>query len=207
MFIAAMPLLWRHNGRDSVSHHQPHDCSLKRLFRRRSKKASKLRVTGLCVGNSPATDEFPAQMANNAENVSIWWRHHRYKKSFFLRGKIPTTRVISAAFIGSLSMTIVQTQEAGGQRQWLVAASAKICLTHAQLSVGNIVICCRVSNDLANAKCKNIWRNVFGRKIGATNEWKYKTNIHILLRNTYVANIIHRFHLYEHVVQTYVTPC
>ena len=24
------------------------------------------------------TDEFPAQMASNAENVSIWWRHHEY---------------------------------------------------------------------------------------------------------------------------------
>ena len=70
------PLLWRHNGRDSVSNHQPHHCLLKRLFRRRSKKKSKLRVTGLCVGNSPGTGEFPAQMASNAENVSIWWRHH-----------------------------------------------------------------------------------------------------------------------------------
>ena len=27
-----------HNGRDSVSNHQPHDCLLNRLFRRRSKK-------------------------------------------------------------------------------------------------------------------------------------------------------------------------
>ena len=42
----------------------------------RSKKTSKLRVTGLCAGNSPMTGEFPAQMASNAENVSIWWRHH-----------------------------------------------------------------------------------------------------------------------------------
>ena len=40
-------LQWRHNGRDSVSNHQPHDCLLNRLFRRRSKKTSKLRVTGL----------------------------------------------------------------------------------------------------------------------------------------------------------------
>ena len=69
-------LRWRHNGRDSVSKHQPHDCSLNRLFRRRSKKTSKLRVTGLCAGNSPLTGEFPAQMASNAENVSIWWRRH-----------------------------------------------------------------------------------------------------------------------------------
>ena len=69
-------LQWRHNGRDSVSNHQPHDCLLNRLFRRRSKKTSKLRVTGLCAGNSSGTGEFPAQMASNAENVPIWWRHH-----------------------------------------------------------------------------------------------------------------------------------
>ena len=69
-------LRWRHNGRDSVSNHQPHDCLLNRLFRRRSKETSKLHVTGLCTGNSPRTGEFPAQMASYAENVSIWWRHH-----------------------------------------------------------------------------------------------------------------------------------
>ena len=69
-------LLWRQNGRGSVSNHQPHDCLLKLLFRRRSKKTSKLRVTGLCERNSPGAGEFPAQRASNAENVSIWWRHH-----------------------------------------------------------------------------------------------------------------------------------
>ena len=69
--------LWRHNGRDGVSNHQPHDYLLIRIFRRRSKKTSKLRVTGLCAVNSPVTGEFTAQRASNAENVSIWWRHHR----------------------------------------------------------------------------------------------------------------------------------
>ena len=72
----APPLYWRHNDHDGISNHQHHGCLLNRLFRRRSKKTSKLRVTGLCVGNSPGTGEFPAQMASNAENVSIWWRHH-----------------------------------------------------------------------------------------------------------------------------------
>ena len=70
------PLQWRHNGHDSVANHQSHNCLLNRLFRRRSKKTSKLCITGLCVGNSPGTGEFPAQMASNAEKVSIWWRHH-----------------------------------------------------------------------------------------------------------------------------------
>ena len=72
----SVALRWRHNERDSISNHQPHDCLLNRLSSRRSKKTSKLRVTGLCVGNSPGTGEFPAQMASYAENVSIWWRHH-----------------------------------------------------------------------------------------------------------------------------------
>ena len=69
-------LQWRHNGRDGVSNHQPYDCLLNSLFRRRSKKISKLCITGLCEGNSPVTGEFPAQWASNAENVSIWWHHH-----------------------------------------------------------------------------------------------------------------------------------
>ena len=65
----------RHNGRDGVSNH---DCLLNRLFRRRSKKTSKLRVTGHCAGDSPGTGEFPAQIASNAENVSIWWRQREF---------------------------------------------------------------------------------------------------------------------------------
>ena len=46
--------------------------------KRRSKKTSKLCVTGLSAGNSPVTGEFPEQKTSNAENVSIWWRHHVY---------------------------------------------------------------------------------------------------------------------------------
>ena len=34
---------------------------------RDQKKISKLRVTGLCVGNSPMTGQFSAQRASNAE--------------------------------------------------------------------------------------------------------------------------------------------
>ena len=52
-------LRWRHNGCDSVSNHQPRDSLLSRLFRHRSKKTWKLRVTGLCVGNSPGTVNSP----------------------------------------------------------------------------------------------------------------------------------------------------
>ena len=56
-FCVADPksLQWRHNGRNGVSNHQPHDCLLNRLFRRRSEKISKRHVTGLRVGNSSET--------------------------------------------------------------------------------------------------------------------------------------------------------
>ena len=59
MFIYFL-LKWRHNWRNGVSNHQPHDCLLNCLFSRRSKKTSKLRVSGRCEGNSPVTNEFPA---------------------------------------------------------------------------------------------------------------------------------------------------
>ena len=52
-------------------------------LRSRSKKTSKLRITGLCAGNSPVTGEFPTQMAGNVENISIWWRHHALLQAVF----------------------------------------------------------------------------------------------------------------------------
>ena len=81
-------LRWRHNDHAGVSNHQPHGCLLNRLFRRKSKKTSKLRVTGLCTGNSPGTGEFPAQMSSYAENVSIWWRHHGIEINIEINGVI-----------------------------------------------------------------------------------------------------------------------
>ena len=30
-------------------------------------------------GTGEFPGEFPAQMASNAENVSVWWRHHAYR--------------------------------------------------------------------------------------------------------------------------------
>ena len=50
---------WRHKKRNGVSNHQPHDCFLKRFFRCKTKKTSKLHVTGLCEGNSPVPVNSP----------------------------------------------------------------------------------------------------------------------------------------------------
>ena len=74
-------LQWRHNEHDGISNHQHLECLFNRLFRHTTKKTSKLRVTGLCEGNSPGTGDFPAQRASNAENVFIWGRHHAWKDS------------------------------------------------------------------------------------------------------------------------------
>ena len=69
-------LEWRHNEVDCISNHQRLSCLLNSLFRRRLNKISKPRVTGLCEGNLPMISGFPSQKISNAENVSIWWRHH-----------------------------------------------------------------------------------------------------------------------------------
>ena len=75
-YVHRKTLQWRHNGRNGVSNHRHLKCLFNLSLRCRSKKTSKLRVTGLCEGKSPMTSEFPSQRASNAENVSIWWCHH-----------------------------------------------------------------------------------------------------------------------------------
>ena len=54
-----VPLHWLHNDHGGVSNHQPHGCLLNSLIMRGSKKTSKLRVTGLCAGNSPGPVNSP----------------------------------------------------------------------------------------------------------------------------------------------------
>ena len=102
-WLPLLSLQCRHDDRDGVSNHWRLDCWLKRLFRRTSKKTSKLRFTGLCDGNSTATGEFPAQKASNAENFSIWWRHHD--------GKTPRWKHNYAALtLGPVSLRLMTSQ-------------------------------------------------------------------------------------------------
>ena len=60
-----------YNGIILMSNHRRPDCLLNRLFRRRSKKTSKLCATGLCEGNPPVIVGFPSQRTCNVKNVSI----------------------------------------------------------------------------------------------------------------------------------------
>ena len=78
--IRISSLRWRHNDHDCVSNHQPYDCLLNRLFRRKSKKTSKLRVTGLCVGNSPGPVNSPhkgpvTRKMFPFDDVIMWYNH------------------------------------------------------------------------------------------------------------------------------------
>ena len=92
-------LEWRHNERNGVSNHRHLDCLFSLLFRRPSKKTPKPRVTGLYEGNPPVTGGFPSQRASDAENVSIWWRHHVTPYSFtwsgepysYIKARVPST--------------------------------------------------------------------------------------------------------------------
>ena len=113
-FQRRFTLRWRHNERDSVSNHQPHDCLLNRLFTRRSKKTSKLRTIGLCAGNSPETGEFPAQRASNAENVSIWWRHHELNRHWARAVKSSTMVIFEDPKCRVVSLLI----EANDDKAW-----------------------------------------------------------------------------------------
>ena len=63
-------LQWRHNGRDGVSNHQPYHCLLQPFIRAQIKENIK------APRHWPLCGEFTAQMASNAENVSIWLRRH-----------------------------------------------------------------------------------------------------------------------------------
>ena len=71
----------RHNESDGVSNHQRLDGLLNRLFRRRSKKASTFRVTGLWEGNPPVTGEFFHKVPVMRKMFSFAkWRHHATTK-------------------------------------------------------------------------------------------------------------------------------
>ena len=67
---SAHPLRWRH----SVSNHQPHNCLLNRLFGCRSKKTSKLRVTGLCASKCfhPSSEMVPDSKVHGANIRPTW---------------------------------------------------------------------------------------------------------------------------------------
>ena len=69
-------LQWRHNERDSVSNHQPHDRLLNRLIRRRSKKMLKLCCHWPLCGEFTGDRWIPRTNSQQRGKFSISWRHH-----------------------------------------------------------------------------------------------------------------------------------
>ena len=147
-------LLWRHNERGSVSDHQPLDCLLKRLFRCRLKKTSRLCVTGLCAGNSPVAGEFPAQRASNAENVSIWWRHHETRPHHY---DVPTWKLyrITVPLCGEFVKATLNSSNKGP-----VMRIFDITLLLARSS-------CWTNTRVADVKRKICWQNTIWNLSGS----------------------------------------
>ena len=118
LLLPRSTLQWHHNERDGISKHQPHDCLLNHLFRPRSKKTSKFRITGLGEGNSLVTGEFPSQSVSNVENVSIGWRLHDVLIS-------PTFNIIDffktiEHVIGSINLTLWPLGDLNVNFRWVI---------------------------------------------------------------------------------------
>ena len=132
-------LQWRHNERDGVSNHQPHDCLLNRLFRRRSKKTPKPASLAFVRG---IHRWIPWQMANNAENVSIWWRHHGWlQRCLCVNGRAFSGYLIKYIWHWSIScvissLTLVDQLNSG----WSTSNSACVRLTNQHFLVDSATV-------------------------------------------------------------------
>ena len=81
----ATPLQWRQNGRYSVSNHQPHDCVLNRLFRRRC-SASLAFVRGIHRGPGTSPHKWPVMRKIFPFDDVIMITHWRIKLRFHMCG-------------------------------------------------------------------------------------------------------------------------
>ena len=117
LVASADSLQWCHNEGDDVSNHRRLDCFLNCMFRRRLKKTSKLRVAGLCKGNSPMTGELSAQRSSNAENVSIWWWHHVQIEVRSLESHSQTYDMIDWYKLSCLWSSVTKTSTSWGMDQ------------------------------------------------------------------------------------------
>ena len=173
-------LPWRHNGRDSVSNHQPHHCLLNCLFGRRSKKTSKLRVTGLCVGNSPGPVNSPHKwpvtrkmfpfddVIMNSLKIKLQWRHNEPDGISDLRSasRLFTQRVYSGAdqrkHQSSASLAFVL-----GIHRWPVKSPHKGPVTRKMFSFDDVIMICCLSSkcfSIYGAGCHrqpNLYRDFF----------------------------------------------
>ena len=81
---------------------------------RRSQKSSKLRVTGLCVGNSPVAGEFPAQRASNVE------KSFHLMTSLWIRNVLITNSVILNVIVLRWCGSMIGHTSAPGSGKWQI---------------------------------------------------------------------------------------
>ena len=118
-----LPLQWRQNGRYGVSNHQPHDCLLTRLFRRRSKKTSTFCITGLCAANSTLTGELLTQMTSNGENVAIRYETHMAFCKIEICVHVDSVVIFPQSYLLSSPLMIQQAISS-----WNIAIGEWICM-------------------------------------------------------------------------------
>ena len=155
------PLPWRHNGHDGVSNHQPYDCLLNCLFRRRSKKTSKLRVTVLCEGNSPVTGEFPGQRTSNAGNFpfdDVIMRCRTVKSDGTSCIWVIYVHMMPYMKTDSLSNDMISTCK---EHIFMIDEPNENCSSLKNVChLSRLTLCARMT--LANALCQNIARPILG---------------------------------------------
>ena len=108
--VQVTPLLWPQGEGDGVSNHRRLDCLISRLFRRRSKKTSKLSVTGLCQGNPPETSVSPPPTTHT----------HTHKRPV-TRKMFPFDDVIMVTCHPRMNMT--DSQSVTKEREWRAPVS------------------------------------------------------------------------------------
>ena len=107
-----LTLQWCHNEYDGVSNHRRLERLPNRLLSPRSKKTSKIRVSGLCEGHPPMTGKSPTQRASNAEYSSIRWSHHS------LQNFIDSNTSVLENFRG-----VLLYKNSSINQQWFIACS------------------------------------------------------------------------------------
>ena len=178
------PLRWRHNGRDSVSNHQPHDCLLNHLL-----------SCGEFTGDRQ-------KMASNAEYVSISWRHHAprlsrvenpcqlpmmLKTNYFVAG-MKTTRSTEFLSLKLLSTTMAFNIDGLMQeRRNSIANSLELHLSCTNPSIWNLFYMCSPMNH-RQIKHMHLLQNY--ERLLWQNKRKRKFNEKLYFVNWYVYRII-----------------
>ena len=135
-----LSLRWRHNDHAGVSNHQPHGCLLNRLFRCKSKKTSKLRVTGLCAGKFTGDrwiSRTNGQLRGKCFHLmtSSWWTHQLETFPTFLvlcegnppaTGGFPSKGPVTGSFDVFVDLRLNKRLSKQSRRRWFDTSSCSL---------------------------------------------------------------------------------